>query len=65
MSSKSLLEVTLTEETEPEEKNNMVELLEEDLISLNLSSKDDDHRRLLRKKARAKKVGKHFLLLVC
>ena len=32
----------------------MVELLEEDLISLNLGSKDDDQRRLFRKKVRDK-----------
>ena len=57
MSSKSFLEVI-----EPEEKNNMVELLEEDLISLNLGSKDDDHKRLVKKKARAKKVGKYFFV---
>ena len=48
-SSKSFLEVL-----EPEEKKNMVELLEEDLISLNLGSKDDDQRRLFRKKVRDK-----------
>ena len=41
-----------------------MELLEEDLISLNLGSKDDGHKRLDKKKARAKKVGKYFLLLV-
>ena len=39
----------------------MVEMLEEGLINLNLVE-DDDHGRLHRKKARAKKVGKHFFL---
>ena len=39
----------------------MVELLEEELVNLNLGSKDHDHGRLSRKKARAKKVKK----LVC
>ena len=65
--SKSFLEVTLTEETECEEANNKMGLLksslEEDMINLILVSKaqDDDHGRLFRKKARAKKVGKHFV----
>ena len=59
--SKSFLEVTLSEETESEEVDSRVELLEEGLIKLNLGSKDDDHGRLHRKRARAKKVGKHFV----
>ena len=65
-SSKSFLEVTLSEETESEEVNSRVELLEEELTNLNLGSKDqdDDHGRLYRKKARAKKVGKHFVCLL-
>ena len=65
--SKRFLEVTLTEETECEEANNKMRLLrsslEEDMINLTLVSKsmDEDHGRLFRKKARAKKVGKHFV----
>ena len=60
--SKRFLEVTLSEETEfslsDEEANNRMETLEEDLINLTLVSKvqDDDHGRLFRKRARAKKV---------
>ena len=62
--SKRFLEVTLSEETEfslsdEEVKVNAgMEMLEEDLINLTLASKaeDDDHGRLFRKKARAKKV---------
>ena len=62
--SKRFLEVTLSEETEfspsDEEVNNRMEMLEENLINLTLASKaeDDDHGRLFRKKARAKKVFK-------
>ena len=58
--SKRFLEVTLAEETEfsDEEATDRMEILEEELMSLTLVSKsqDDDHGRLFRKKARAKKV---------
>ena len=78
--SKRFLEVTLSEETEfslsdeeanntmeiLEEANNRMEILEEDLINLTLVSKvqDDDHGRLFRKRARAKKVRKRESLFV-
>ena len=60
--------MTLSEETEfslsDEEANNTMEILEEDLINLTLVSKvqDDDHGRLFRKRARAKKVREFFVL---
>jgi len=64
--SESFLQVTLSEEIESEEANSMVEMLEEGLINLNLGSKaeDDDHGRLHRKKARAKKVRDKWNQLV-
>ena len=67
--SKRFLEVTLSEETEfslsDEEADNRMEILEEDLINLNLLSKaeDDDHGRLFRKRARAKKVRERECLV--
>ena len=61
--SKSFLEVTLSEETESEESNNRMELVEEDMVKLSLGSRaeDADHGRLYRKRARAKKVGNQFV----
>ena len=61
--SKSFLEVTLSEETESEESNNRMELVEEDMVKLSLGSRaeDADHGRLYRKRARAKKVGNKFV----
>ena len=69
--SKKFLEVTLSEETEfslsDEEADNRMEILEENLINLTLVSKaeDDDHGRLFRKRARAKKVRDRKPIIVC
>jgi len=66
--SKKFLEVILSEETDfsDEEATDRMQILEEELMSLTLVSKsqDDDHGRLFRKKARAKKVRDKWNQLV-